>query len=218
MQQPIRVLTVVLGALALLASAALAKTDNLALASGSKLWLTGSSTLHEFTCKASKLSATFDLDAERGNAAGGDAVVGLIRAKAVHSMVVIVDVAGLHSGKDGLDRNMYKALQADKHPRIRFRMAGYDLSDVGPSHDMNIDAQGTLEVAGVEREIHVVATARREGDRVRMTGSAPLRMTQFNIKPPTMMMGAMRTSDAVVVHFDLVIGEQDEAGDMSRAE
>jgi hypothetical protein len=39
----------------------------------------------------------------------------------------------------------------------------------------------------------------------------PLRMTQFGIKPPTMMMGALRTSDDVVIHFDLLLDAKDGA-------
>ena len=36
--------------------------------------------------------------------------------------------------------------------------------------------------------------------------SVPLLMTQFGVKPPTMMMGSLRTADQVIVHFDLVMG------------
>jgi polyisoprenoid-binding protein YceI len=84
-------------------------------------------------------------------------------------------------------------------------MAGYELGVETTSGDLPIQANGTLTVAGVEREIQIAATAHREPDGVRFRGTAPLRMTQFGIKPPTTMMGALRTSDDVVIHFDLVI-------------
>ena len=200
--------TLILAALAATASLAHAEPGELVLRTGSKLWLTGSSTVHDYSSQASSLEVAFRCDPALwpADATGGDAIEGLIRAKGVTTIDVVVSVTGLKSGKDGLDRNMYKALLAPQHPEIRFTMAGYAIGAVSDSAGTAIDARGTLKVAGVEREILMSATARREGDAVRLRCDVPLLMTQFGIKPPKMMLGAIRTSDKVVVHIDLVIG------------
>ena len=215
MQRTLRVPALVLAAL--FAAASLAQAAGLATQAGSKLWLDGSSTVHAYSSTASKLQVTFQHDpaAWPADATGGDAIERLIREKGVKSMEVVVDVAGMRSGKDGLDKNMRKSLKADKHPEIRFRMAGYELAKA--TAPMTIDAKGTLNVAGVDQAIQLSVTATREGDTVRLKGTAPLLMTQFGIKPPTMMMGAMRTSDKIVVHFDLIVGVKD-AAEVSKAE
>ena len=185
----------VLGMLAVTAPVAYAADGELALRPDSKLWLTGSSTMHDYSSKATKLTATFHH--EQGTAlAKGEAIATLIRNRGVRAIEVSVPVTGLRSGKDGLDKNMFKALQAPKHPVIRFVMSGYEVTEGTKPGELAIRAKGKLSVAGVEKEMAIAATAALEGDVVRMRGRVPLKMTQFGIKPPTMMMGAVRTSDA----------------------
>ena len=190
-----------------LATLVQAAPDELTLRGGSRLWLTGTSTMHDYTSKASKLEATFQCDPALWPAGltGGEGIAALIGAQGIKAMDVVIPVTGLKSGKEKLDANMYKALLAEKHPAIRFRMAGYE---VGASTDTTtaIDVKGTLTVAGVDREIVMAATMSRDREAVRFRCDVPLRMTQFDIKPPKMMLGAIKTSDKVVVHFDLVVG------------
>jgi polyisoprenoid-binding protein YceI len=218
MKRTIRNQARLLAGVVLLAWSAQASAADLTLLEGSKLRLTGKSTVHAYESTASRLEVSFKDDDARWTpeVKGAEAVQQVIRAGGVVGMEVTVPVTGLKSGKDGLDKNMYKALLAPKHPEIRFRMAGYEVRQGGSPDEMAIDAKGTLSVAGVDREVQMLTTAVREGEAVRMRGSVPLRMTQFGIKPPTMMMGTMRTSDEVVVHFDLLIGAR--GATMSKAE
>jgi len=201
----------VLVALVLAAPLAQAADVQLRLMPGSKLWLTGTSTIHEYSSTASKLDVLFGHEGAAWNAAlpRGEAIEKLIQQHGVTSIELIVAVKGLHSGKDGLDKNMYKALLAEKHPEIRFAMTGYDVHGGSKSGELAIDAKGKLSIAGVEKDQAIAATAVREGDAVRLRGRVPLKMTQFKIKPPTMMMGTLRTSDDVTIQFDLLIGAGD---------
>ncbi len=198
-----------LAALVLCVPLAHAAPGELSLRPGSSLWLTGTSTVHKYRSQASKLDVTFTSDAALWPSVGGaEAIEGLIRAHGVTAIVVVVGVTGLKSGKDGLDKNMYKALRAEEHPEIRFKMVDYQVG-ASDSTGTHIDARGTLTVAGVEREITFPATERRDGDTLRLRASVPLLMTQFGIKPPKMMLGTIKTSDKVVVHIDLLIGPAD---------
>jgi polyisoprenoid-binding protein YceI len=175
---------------------------------GSTLELQGKSTMHDFEAKASKLDATFKHDATAfpTGVANGTDLEKMIRAHGVTEMNVIVPVTGLHSGKDGLDKNMYKSLLAEKNPEIRFVMKSYEVADGANPGEMAITAKGALTVAGVEQPITMSAAAHRDGEVVKLHGSVPLLMTQFGIKPPRMMMGAIKVADQVVIGFDLVIG------------
>jgi len=195
--------TTLAGALAITRPAT-AGSSTLALRPGSTLWLTGTSTLHDFEAKASKLEVTFTCDPARWPAepTGADGIEALIRADGVSAIDVIVGVTGLKSGKDGLDKNMYKALLAEKHPEIRFHLADYEVG-AADSAGLPVAARGALTVAGVEREITIKAHAARDGEAMRLRAEVPLLMTDFGIKPPKMMMGTIKTGDRVVVHFDL---------------
>jgi polyisoprenoid-binding protein YceI len=210
-----RIVVLILAALTA-ASVAAAADLSLALQPGSKLGLNGTSTMHAWHADATQLNVLFTHEAAAWESAlpRGEAMEKLIRAGGVKKLDLTVIVNGLKSGKDGLDKNMYKALLAEKHPEIRFVMAGYDVADAQDGA-MAIDAKGKITVAGVEREIAMKATAAREGDAIRLRGDVPLKMTWFNIKPPTMMMGTLRTGDEVTVHYDLLIGASEPplAGD-----
>lgn len=192
-------------ALALTASLAHAAGGGLEVQTGSKLWITGTSTMHAWSSTAS----TFDLKFTAAELPAADtpaeAVEQMIRARGVTAVELTVPVAKMRSGKDGLDKNMRKALVAEKHPDIRFTMSAYELSADAPAGTTTVDARGKLTVAGAEREVRLPVTVKRDAAGVRMTGEVTLKMTEFGIKPPTMMMGAVKTGDPVVVHFDLMV-------------
>ena len=220
MRHPFAVAPRALAALALWASLAQAAAGGVALQTGSTLWLTGTSTLHDYRSQASRLEVVFTCDPTRwpATARGADALDAFVRDHGVTAIDVKVGVTGLKSGKDGLDKNMYKALLADPHPEIRFAVKDYRVGATGDSAGTPIEATGMLTVAGVEREITLPATARHEGDFLRLTGSVPLLMSRFGIKPPKMMLGTIRTSDTVVIHIDLLIGAADAARTAAGAE
>jgi polyisoprenoid-binding protein YceI len=204
---------VILAAMAATVTIAREANVSLAVEPGSKLSLTGSSTVHAYSSTASRLRVVFTHEPARWQAAlpRGEAIEQLIREHGVTAIEVTVDVNGLKSGKDGLDKNMYKALRAEKHPEICFTLGSYEVADGAKPGEMAITAKGKVSVAGAERELKIAATAVRQGDSVRLRGDVPLKMTQFGIKPPTMMMGTLRTSDDVAIHFDLLIGASQPA-------
>ena len=104
---------------------------------------------------------------------------------------------------------MYKTMNAARYPDIRFELSNYEIAQGASPAEIAIDAKGKLSIAGVEREIHLPVTAIREGEVLRLRGSTPLLMTDYGIKPPTLMMGALRTANQIVVHFDLAVGTKE---------
>jgi polyisoprenoid-binding protein YceI len=206
----------VLTAIAL--TAAVAAAGELVLQPGSTLELRGTSTMHDYEAKASKLDVAFTVDSVLwpADANGAEAIERLIHANGVTGMTVVVPVTGLRSGKNGLDKNMYKALLAEKHPEIRYRMASYQVAEGAGTGEITIQSKGTLTVAGVDREIAMAVKAVRVGEHMKLHGEVPLLMSDFKIKPPTMMMGALRTADEVTIRFDLLVAAKSDA--VSRAE
>lgn len=180
------------------------------LGAESRLWLQGTSTMHDYESGTRDLTLTLDLEptgAPPADAAGLDA---LIRSSGVRHVDVAVPVRTLRSKKAGLDKNLWKALRADEHPAIRFRLTRYTAAPARPASDsLAIQAEGTLEVAGASRPITLEAKAWRDASGLWLEGSKPLLMSQFGIKPPTMMMGTLRVADRVVVHFRLLLEPAD---------
>ena len=181
-----------------------------ALGPGSTLWLTGKSTLHDYESRANALTLT--LVPDPGSRAPTDAasLESLIRSSHVHGIDVLVPVRSLHSPKKAIDKNLWSALNADKHPNIRFRLSRYSLGSTS-GDTLGIHAEGRLEISGQEQPEKLEVQLCRTDKGVWLEGSKALRMSEFGIRPPRMMMGTLRVADEIVVHYRLLLVPGGEA-------
>ena len=120
----------------------------------------------------------------------------------LESVTLTLPVTSLKSGKGGLDKNLYKALNAERNPTITFVMMTYDATPKGDAFDAVIT--GLLTVNGVAKEVKAEATMTPDGKGgLKAVGSAAMKMTDFGVKPVTALLGTIRTGDAITVKFDL---------------
>ncbi|MBI3553390.1 MAG: YceI family protein [Elusimicrobia bacterium] len=165
------------------------------LGSGSKLWLEGTSTLHPYKSETTGIEVAFMIASSASNLSD------LIEAEEPAALTVRIPLAGLRSEYSGLDRNLRKALKADQYPDIGFTMAGYRI--VKDSATESIAAWGDLSVAGGQKAETLNAVLRFQDGRAVIEGQQPLLMSDVGVKPPTFMLGALKTDDRVVVKFHL---------------
>jgi hypothetical protein len=110
----------------------------------------------------------------------------------------------LKSDKSGLDRRAYEAMNAKRHPEIIFRTNGSGML-VKNDDKILIDSRGELTIAGNTRQVNVSAICINGDDKKLVcTGEQKLKMTDFNIDPPVMMLGALRTSDEITISYKIV--------------
>jgi polyisoprenoid-binding protein YceI len=168
----------------------------LALQPESRLWVEGTSTVRSFTCRAAVLEADV-------SATGVDAVRAVLAGqKAVESAEVRVPARRLDCGNGTMNEHMLKAIKADAHQTITFRVVSYAVDS--RAGEVGGTLTGTLTLGGVQKTISVAATGRDAGTgALRVTGVYALDMKEFGLKPPTLMMGTMRVGDVVKVGFDL---------------
>jgi polyisoprenoid-binding protein YceI len=119
---------------------------------------------------------------------------------ALQAFEVVIPAASLTSPKDGLDKNMHKALKVQQHADIVFRLVR--LEATGGSA---FRATGTLTIAGVERQVVLDLTSSRAANAVTVKGSLTLVMTDYGITPPKAMLGMLKTDPQVTVQFDAVL-------------
>lgn len=188
--------------IALVASLAGAQeTTRVAVSPESKLWIDGTSNLHEWSCKATSLEATVELDASAA------ARVSVAPPKALKRVEVKVPVKSLKCNHGGMDGNVYKALKADQSPEISYIMASFEASPNTGTDDFVLHATGTLTIAGKENQLAMDVKATRLPDgTVKATGVVPIKMTDYGIKPPTAIFGRLKTGDEVKVNFELSVG------------
>jgi polyisoprenoid-binding protein YceI len=108
-----------------------------------------------------------------------------------------------------MDNNLYKALKADDAPEISYILATFDVVPGTEKDSFTVKAVGALTVAGTEKTVNMDVTAARLPDGgVRAEGALALLMTDFGVKPPTALLGTLRTDNKITVKFSLLVGPQ----------
>lgn len=91
--------------------------------------------------------------------------------------------------------NALNALDADRHPEIRFATDAIDKTDDG------YRLAGMLHIRGKTRE-HVIALRTEDlGDSWRMSAESSVRQTDYGVKPYSLLMGSVRVADDVALSF-----------------
>ncbi|NND33555.1 MAG: YceI family protein [Saprospiraceae bacterium] len=154
--------------------------NSYSLAEGSRVWVDGTSTLKNWTAEVQTFDGTIVTDAD-GH---------------VQEVSFTFDVKSMEGGR-GPDMNgkIYNALKSDDFPKITFQGKGTspEVGDVG--------ATGLVSLAGKEKEVLVEASGDISSGHI--TGQTKLKLSDFDIEPPSAMFGAIVCHDELVLHFDL---------------
>ena len=165
-----------------------------------KVTIAGTSNIHEYTASTTKVRVTRgQVGAET---AGADFWESALKPGAVGAFEIAIAAGTLTSPREGLDKNMYKALKVQEHPDITFRLVRFDLTGKPGGAAKAI---GVLKIAGVEREVAMDITTKRTGSTLAVQGRLDLLMTEYGIKPPTAMLGMLKTDPKVTVTFETVL-------------
>lgn len=175
-----------------------------ALGPGSTLWLAGTSSMHDFESRTSTLGLVLLREPAQADPADAAGLRQWLEGGGLTGLTLTVPIETMRSGKSGLDKNMLKALRATEFPEIHFQMKEARIG-TARGDTLPVTADGTLEVAGQERPVTVNGQLVPAETGTWLEGTHNLKMTDFGVKPPTMMMGAIKTHDPVVVKFKLLL-------------
>jgi len=167
----------------------------------SHLFVDGTSNHSDWTVEAQEISGRFAVEASDD---------GLI----LSSGEVHVPSMSLKSERGVImDRLMRGALKVSQFKDISFVMSG-PATGVASDSGYVVTAPGTLTIAGTghDIELQVHAAPGNEGTW-RFRGSHGVSMSDYGMRPPTAMFGALVTGNDVVVRFDVVASvEEVESG------
>ena len=183
---PLLGLVAVLGVAVLGVAGWHAAPDRYTFAPGSRVWVEGTSTVHDWSCGAEQVSGTLDATP------GGGALSG------ISALAVTVPVATLDCDNGTMNGKMREALGSSP---VRFTLSN---ARVGSANDGRflVEADGRLTIHGTTRAQRVRAEGRAlGGGRFLFSGEVPVTMSEFGVDPPRAMMGTLRTGDRVTVHF-----------------
>ena len=169
----------------------------LSLQPSSKLWVEGGSTIKAWTCKSEDVSATVE-------ATGTHAVTQLLAGeKVVKTVDVTLTSEKLECGSGTMNGHMKKALKVGDFPTIAFRLATYDI--IRGTDGISGTLIGTLTLGGVKKSIAIPTTGTTENGALHVLGSYELKMTDYDLTPPSLMFGRIKVRDNVTVKFDLLL-------------
>jgi len=154
----------------------------------------GTSNIHDWEMKSDKgeCNATYTL-----NEAGV--------LTSVSSVLFNIKAETLKSGKSAMDKNTYKALSTDKYPYISFSSSSVTVKHNGGS-SYTLTAVGKLSISSGSRNVTLVANCSLTADKsLKGTGSYKIKMTDYNVTPPSIMFGAIKTGNEVTIKYDFLL-------------
>lgn len=164
----------------------------------SRVSIAGTSNIHAYTASTTA-ARIVRLELAKG-ALGANCWEEIARPGAVELFEISIPAATLSSPREGLDKNMHKALKVAAHPDITFSLSRLETGTRANA----FRAVGTLKVAGVEREVVIDLKTRQTEMTLVISGEVQLLMTDFGITPPKAMLGMLKTDPKITVSFETV--------------
>ncbi len=155
---------------------------------GSTLSISGTSTLYDWTMIAKEFESTANIEIKEGEVV-------------INNLKATINVRGLKSGKNKMDKIAYKAMKSRKYPTIDYEFREIE-SIQKLSDGFLLNTNGNLEVAGVSRNCPIAVKAVTNAG-LNLIGSIDLKMSDFQIDPPEALFGTIKTDDLIKVHFNV---------------
>jgi YceI-like domain len=155
----------------------------------------GTSNLHDWTMEAKDVVCSANFVFLPGENTQPKSLTDLNLSVAVHN---------LKSGKSSMDSKAYSALKADKFNSIAFVLTS---ATIVPSskNQFQVKASGNLSIAGMTKPVSMEVNGVVNPDgTITCTGSEKVKMTDYQIKPPVFMLGALKTGDELTINFSVI--------------
>lgn len=111
----------------------------------------------------------------------------------------------LKSGKNGMDKNAYKALKTKEFEWISFKLSAFEAKQEGKGI-----VTGNLTIAGFTKPVSFDVETTQGTGSITVSGTSAFKLTDFKVDPPTALMGTIKTGDDVTVEFKLTFKNQNQ--------
>ena len=163
-------------------------------AGGVKIIVEGTSNIHDWDMQSDKGTCT--------------AIFEVNNAGALTSLTTLsfsVPVESIKSEHKAMGKNTYKALNSDKYASISFVSGAAVIKPTGTSGYL-LTTNGKLTISGVTKDVQLSATGVVNPDKsITYSGAYQLKMTDYNVQPPSIMLGTIKTGNAITVKYNLVL-------------
>ena len=183
-------------------TAAVSQTTKYAVSEGTKMTVSGTSTLHDWTSEVNEVKGFVETDAKFIK--GGK----VKKNEKIQQVKVIVPVESIISPRGAtMDKKTYSALKSEEHPEIIFNMTENEVSELG-AESFKVQTSGKLTVAGVTKDVSFPVEGKLLAeDKMSFIGSYKLNMTEYDMEPPSAMFGQIVTGEEVEIKFELIVNK-----------
>ena len=158
------------------------------VAPGSQITVEGTSNLHDWTMNASKFSCDGKLMVANG------------QLKDIAALTFVLPVKNLKSKESLMDTRAYKALNEESFDKMIFRLSDATVVDA----QKLVKVTGNLTIAGVTKLVTLQSNYMISGDEsITFKASKIIKMSDFKVKAPSFMMGALKTGDDLTINIVL---------------
>lgn len=156
----------------------------------SEIKISGTSNLHNWHEVARDFSVAMNMSA--GESA--TAIIDRIEFSCIASSIT--------SDNSIMTKKTHEALRVEKHPEITFSSGGQS-SILVRNGEFSVILTGDLTINGVKRQVAIPVQGYLSGAMLHVNGSTKIKMSDYEIKAPTALMGTLKTGDDVTVSFNL---------------
>jgi len=157
----------------------------------SKMMVYGTSTIHDWEVETSDLQ--------------GSVTINTNSDMQITDASITVPVEKMESGKGGMDKKMYGALDKKKHPNITYKLTNASIDSMDTdAQTFKVNTTGDLTIAGTTRSIEMTLDGKKAADgSYGFTGSKTINMTDYKVDPPSAVFGTIKSGEEVTIKFDL---------------
>ena len=125
----------------------------------------------------------------------------VVNAKQAQSLTIEIPVKGIKSKEKLMDTKTYEAFNSDKNPTITFKSTEVNSLKID-DNNISVTVTGNLTIAGFTKKVSLSATGKIVKPGVyEFSGSIPVKMTDYKMKPPTAMLGMMKVGDDIKLKY-----------------
>jgi hypothetical protein len=162
-----------------------------------KTTIQGTSNIHDWEMTSSNGTSTMTLVMDAAGNLTGISNVGF--------QMSVKSLKSNHGNQ--MDNNAYKAMAADKYESIRFQGTDGTLKGGGGSYTLTVP--GKLSIASGSQNVTLTANCKVNTDKsVSIDGSYRLNTNDYNVKPISIMLGALKTGEFVTIKYGFVARPQ----------
>jgi polyisoprenoid-binding protein YceI len=157
----------------------------------------------EMKLEGSTPISTWQMSAHGVSGTANMAVTSEEKLEAINALTFELPVHNLKGQTGAMEEHAYTALKADQYKNITFHLTSASI--VPANEGCLVQATGTLMVAGVTRTVTLDMHGEiSQNGTIIFRGAQNLRMSDYNVKPPSLLFGLVRARDEMTLTYTLI--------------